>query len=108
MENERGVIMDDSRHQLKNLAVKAYLWGQRSRWPLPRAARRIGRKLFAPRVDQLIPSRTDEWPDLSEANDRTTTDRQSTVPTGNFSNGLKDRNAETPEPRQAASVRPCV
>ena len=51
-----------SRQRLSDLVIEAYLWGQRRKWPLPRAARRIGRKLFAGQVDQFVPRRTDEWP----------------------------------------------
>lgn len=54
--------MTGSQQRLRDLAVEAYLWGQRCKWPLPRAARRIGRKLFSRQVDQMIPDRTDEWP----------------------------------------------
>ena len=50
-----------SRQRLRDLAVETYLWSQRCKWPLPRAARRIVRKVFARQVDQMIPDRTDEW-----------------------------------------------
>jgi glycosyltransferase involved in cell wall biosynthesis len=50
-----------SGHRFRDLAVETYLWGQRCKLPLPRVARRIGRKAFARQVDQMIPDRTDEW-----------------------------------------------
>ena len=50
-----------SRQRLRDLVVDTFLWGQRCRWPLPHAARRIVRKVFARQVDQMIPGRTDEW-----------------------------------------------
>ena len=54
--------MVGSRQRLRDLAVEAYLWGQRCKWPLPRAARLIGRKLLAPQIDRINPDKTDEWP----------------------------------------------
>ena len=55
-----ALAMAWSRQRLRDLAVETYLWGQRCKWPLPRAARRIVRKVFVRQVDQMIPDRTDD------------------------------------------------
>ena len=55
-----ALTMTASRRRFRDLAVEMYLWGQRCKWPLPRA-RRIIRKVFARQVDQMIPDKTDEW-----------------------------------------------
>ena len=56
-----ALTMAGALQRLRDLAVETYLWGQRCKWPLPRAARRIVRKVFAHQVAQMIPDRTDEW-----------------------------------------------
>ena len=50
-----------AKSRLRDWAVHAYLWSQRRKWPLPRAARSLGRKLFAPQIDQMMLDRTDPW-----------------------------------------------
>ncbi len=53
--------MTETRQQLRDLAVGAYLWGQRRNWPVPRAARSFVRQVFGRQVDQFVPVKTDEW-----------------------------------------------
>ena len=59
--------MNGTQQQLRDLAVGAYLWGQRRKWPLPQAARRFVRRVFARQVDQFVPIRTDKWGRTSDA-----------------------------------------
>ena len=56
-----ALTMVGALQRFRDLAVETYLWGQRCKWPLPRAGRRIVRKVFAHQVAQMIPDRTDEW-----------------------------------------------
>lgn len=53
--------MTETRQKIRDLALGAYLRGQRRNWPVPRAARSFVHQVFGRQVEQFVPIKTDEW-----------------------------------------------